>query len=384
MTLGSQAHCNTVVPIGPQPHNRAFYILHAPPSSVIESRWRACLTDSDFPTHYTAPDLFSEPMFRNNKGFAVLSLVGEEVTGVLTGIKSGDCIQSGLSVRPQIALRRGGDSALAVGDLIAGLLAEAEGAKLIDLFAWADMVSLIEPRFRRRQYEGVVMLDLSRGPGALFRDFSENKKRNIKRAVKSGVSVASAKNVDEIREYYQVCVDWCRRKCLPIPGEEKFQEIFALKGNRLLFLARHQDKIIAGVVIRFFPHGVMEYAANSSLENALHLRPNDLLHWRVIEWGCREGITKYSLGGTHLFLRKFGGQIVPTTRCRLDLSMFRGYTMRDWLAERVDQVRSYVPEGVIAIGRALRPRAPKFLPAGIRNGSTRSGAQPQVTYKPAV
>ena len=89
-----------------------------------------------------------------------------------------------------------------------------------------------------------------------------------------------------------------------------------LKNNRLLLLARHEGKVIAGVVIRFFPDGVMEYAANSSLQSALHLRPNDLLHWRAIEWGCREGMTHYSLGGAHLFLRKFGGEIVPTTRHR--------------------------------------------------------------------
>jgi hypothetical protein len=39
-------------------------------------------------------------------------------------------------------------------------------------------------------------------------------------------------------------------------------------------------------------------------------------HWRAIEWGYREGSSKYSLGGTHLLLRKFGGEIVPTTRDR--------------------------------------------------------------------
>src|SRR5215831_10068425 len=122
-------HCRTDRPATAQP--RLLYpacssqLCHRKPVAGLSDRFR-------FSDALHGPDLFSEPMFRNNKGFAVLSLVGEEVTGVLTGIKSGDCIQSGLSVRPQIALRRGGDSALAVGDLIAGLLAEAEGAKLID------------------------------------------------------------------------------------------------------------------------------------------------------------------------------------------------------------------------------------------------------------
>ena len=127
------------------------------------------------------------------------------------------------------------------------------------------------------------------------------------------------------------------------PGEEEFHQTIALKNNRLLLLARHEGKIIAGVVIRFFPHGVMEYAANSSLQDALHLRPNDLLHWRAIEWGCREGMTHYSLGGAHLFLRKFGGEIVPTTRHRLDLSIFRRFAIGDWIADRAERARPLIP-----------------------------------------
>jgi len=58
-----------------------------------------------------------------------------------------------------------------------------------------------------------------------------------------------------------------------------------------LLLARYNDEVIAGVVLRFFPGGVVEHAANSSLQSALHLKPNDLLHWRAIEWACADGLT---------------------------------------------------------------------------------------------
>ena len=197
------------------------------------------------------------------------------------------------------------------------------------------------------------MLDLCEGPEALFRKFSENKRRNIRRAIKNGVSVVPPKT-RKVAAYYKVCLDWSQRKRLPAPGEEEFHQTIALKNNRLLLLARHEGKIIAGVVIRFFPHGVMEYAANSSLQNALHLRPNDLLHWRAIEWGCREGMTHYSLGGAHLFLRKFGGEIVPTTRHRLDLSIFRRFAIGDWIADRAEQARPLIPGRLATVARSLR------------------------------
>jgi hypothetical protein len=335
----------------------SFQLLHRLPSGAIESQWRACLAASDFPTHYTAPEFFLEPMLRNKRGFAVLSVADQQVTGILSGIHSGDQVQSGLSVRPQVAFSRNADRTRAIANLVAGLIAEAKGAKLVDLFVWSDMAAFFDARFRQREYEGVVMLDLSRGPDALFRKFSENKRTNIKKAIKFGVTVEPATSQDEIAAYYAIYVDWSRRKGLAILTEDEFNQTFALTGNRLLFLARHQRKIIAGLVIRYFAHGVMEYAANSSLENLLHLRPNDLLHWRAIEWGCREGIGKYSLGGTHLFLRKFGGEVVPTTRLRLDLSLFRRFAISDWISDQAQRARPLIPRRMTTLVRSLRGSA---------------------------
>jgi hypothetical protein len=332
----------------------SFELIHRLPRVAIESKWRACLDNSDFATHYAAPEFFLEPMLRNRRGFAVLSVVGSNVTGVLTGINDGDRVQSGLSVRPQIAFSRDADRARAMANLMAGLLVEAKAAKLVDMFLWSDMDALVEPRFRRRRYEGVVMLDLSCGPDALFRRFSENKRTNIRKAIKYGVLVEPASTRDEIAAYYAICVDWSRRKGLAIMSEEEFQQTFALTANRLLLLARYQGKVIAGIVIRYLPHGIMEYAANSSLESALRLRPNDLLHWRAIEWGWREGMTRYSLGGTHLFLRKFGGEIVPTTRHRLDLSLFRQFAINDWIEDQIERARPFMPDRLTTLGRSLR------------------------------
>jgi hypothetical protein len=241
-----------------------------------------------------------------------------------------------------------------MANMVDGLLAEAASAKLVDLFVWSDAAPLVDPRFRKKQYEGVAMLDLSCGPDALFRRFSENKRRNIKRAIKCGVSVEPANDRAKVSDYYSICIEWSRRKGLSIAGEDEFHQTMALKNNRLLLLARHEGKIVAGIVIRFSPHGVMEYAANSSLQNALHLRPNDLLHWRAIEWGCREGMTHYSLGGAHLFLRKFGGEIVPTTRLRLDLSTFRRFAIGDWIADRAEQARPLIPGRLATVARSLR------------------------------
>src|SRR5271170_1828474 len=164
----------------------SYHILHGLPEGPIEALWRACLAEADFPTHYTAPEYFLEPGLRGKGPFAILSLDGDEVTAVLTGINNGARVQSGLSVRPQIVFSRRADRFRAMKSLAAGLVEEAASANLVDLFVWSDTSTFIEPRFRQKGYEGVVMLDLSRGPDPLFRNFSENKRRNIKRAIRSG------------------------------------------------------------------------------------------------------------------------------------------------------------------------------------------------------
>jgi hypothetical protein len=312
------------------------------------------LAQSDFPTHYTAPEYFLEPVLRRSKPFAILSLAGEQVTGVLTGIHQGDHVQSGLSVRPQIAFSRDADRAEAMRGLIAGLLEEAKSAKLVDLFVWSEMAELIDARFHKRPYEGVVLMDLPKNSDTIFRKFSTKRRTDIRRLIKSGISVAPAETREALSEFYAIHLEWARRKGQPAVGEEEFRETFALTGNRRLLLARYKGQVIAGVVHRFFPGGVMEYAANNSRESALQLRPNDLLQWRAIEWGCAEGLTKYSLGGAHPFLRKFGGEVVATTRCRLDLSIFRGYTVRDWLADTAERARPLLPDRLTNVARSLR------------------------------
>ncbi len=339
----------------------SFQILHGQPAGPIETEWRACLAESDFPTHYTAPEYFCEPIGHGKDPFAVLSIAGEHVTAVMTGIHYSDRVQSGLSNRPQIAFSRHADRFRAMSNLIAGLLQEAGSAKLVDLFLWSDMAGLVDARFRERPYRGVVMLDLSLGPDALFRQFSQTRRNNIRRAIKHGISVDFAKTRDDISAYHAVYVDWARRRYWPIIREEELQgQLFATRSNRQLLLARYKGEVIAGVMLRFFPGGVMEHAGNNSLQSALHLRPNDLLHWRAIEWACAEGLTKYGLGGTDLFLRKFGGEVVPTTRHRLDLSLLRRYTIGDWMINRLEEVRPFIPQQVVGFGRSLQSHVKKL------------------------
>ena len=320
--------------------------LHEFPNPDVETAWRDCLDRSDFAAHYVSPEYFREPFFRDRRPFAVLAWQADRVVGVLTGMHEGDQVVCGQKSRPQCCFDDSIDTTGAAASLGEGLLAEAPAAKLITLFSWSPADGLKASGFRREDQEGVVVLDLSRGPEALFKDFSSNRRTNVRSAIKRGVEVFQAQTEEEFRDYYEVYAKWCARKQQPTVPFETFLEALLLRNNRRLFLARFEGKVVAGVIIRLHPKGMIEYAANSSLEENLKVKPNDVLHWRVIVWACSEGYTRYNLAGAHLFLRKMGGTILPVYRYRYDRTWLRRHELKDTLGQSGRRIFESLPAGV--------------------------------------
>ena len=330
-------------------------ILHSYPDSQVENGWREFLSRADFPAHYVAPEYFLEPFFREKRPFAVLAWQDDKIVGAVTGIHEGGQVICGQKSRPQTCVDESADPSIVAAGLAGGLIEEAGSEALIALFTWAPVDKLLTSGYRREDQEGVVMLDLTRGSEALLKDFSANRRTNVRSAMKRGIEVAPATTREEFQAYYEVYAHWCARKAQETLRYETFEEALMLTKNRRLFLARFEGKVIAGVVLRVYPQGMIEYAANSSFEQDLKLKPNDLLHWRVIEWACSEGYTRYNLAGAHLFLRKMGGTIQPVYRYRLDRTWLRRHERKEALARSGRKIFQALPEGVRnQVKRALK------------------------------
>jgi len=337
--------------------NDGFVLLHKPPKENLAASWRRCLQNCEFACHYTAPEYFDEPFLRGKDPFAVLALAGGEVAAVLTGYHENKHVRCGLAVRPQVVLSVSYENSDRIGSaLIEGVLQEGRSSDLIDVYAWSPLPVLATDHFKPQKTEGVVLLDLTNSPDSLFRRFSDNKKTNIKKAIKNDVIVEITRRKEDIHTYYEITRNWARRKEISPPEKEAFVESLTACQYRHLFVARHSGAIVAGVVVRGYPGGVLEYAANSSLPEFLSLRPNDLLHWRAIEWAYHEGFKKYSLGGTHLFLRKFGGPMIPTYRYRFDNTAFRVYLARDFLGELIAAGKRRLAGPINVLNKGMRDR----------------------------
>ena len=330
-------------------------ILHEfPPSQFLEP-WREFLKRVDIPSHYNAPEYFLDPLRSGFGPFAVVALDGDQARGVLTGFHLGKEVFSGLASRPQICVDETNADA-SLNALATGLIEEAGNAELVHVFTWASLKlpAFSAIGFRTQQLTGSVILDLTRGPEALFAEFAKDRRRNIRFAEKNGVEVREANSQQDIADAYEVYRSWRKTERKKVQSNwsfPDFEKTMGLRENRRLFLAIFQGRVIAFNIFRFYPAGLFESAANSSLEEFMHLKPNDLLQWRGIQWACAQGMRRHSLGGSHEFLLRFGGTVEPMLHYRLDRTLLRRHDVKDKVREKA---RSLLHRAPGPVGRVLK------------------------------
>ncbi len=149
---------------------------------------------------------------------------------------------------------------------------------------------------KRKENEYVV--NIEGGAEKLWTSIHHNKRRNIKRALEQGVEVIESHNKEDLSTFYSLLETTVKREnFVPYP-RTLFNAIWNDYDPKLsrVFLAKWNGKSISGVFV--VVHEKTAYALNAgSLLEGRELRPNDVLHWKVMEWACSRGYARYNLGG---------------------------------------------------------------------------------------
>ncbi len=330
--------------------NHEYQIVTASPEAPLRLRWEEFLCSAPFATHYVTPDFFVDPFAGRGKRFAVLAVSGERIDAVLTGIKTVNKIVSGMAVRPQTVFRKEVDRTSAASALVRGL-SELAGAEdeLITFHSWEPIDVLSSFGYEHNVASGserVVMLDLTKGADELFREFSERRRTDLRKTMKQGhLEVKLLETEAELAELYEIHKDWNHRKG-NVPDEfDSFRQTLRSK-HRAISLALNKGKIVAGTYLRFCEGSVVEYAANNSLAEFQKLRPNELLGWKAIEWACSAGFKKFSLGASHPFLARFGGELFSSQRYQLDRTFLKRHQKREQISRLAVKTYQSLPESV--------------------------------------
>lgn len=316
-----------------------FQILRDFPDPNVEAAWRRFLSGSPDACAYVAPGYFTEPYWDGRNPFAIIALDDEgEVKAVATGLEENGGLICGLDVRPQVAFSDDEREVEQSCEALLDGINELDGS-LVRFHTWREIPQLealgmsMKPSERHGK---IVMLDLEVGPEAIFTGFSQSQRSDIRKAERAGeVEVSLLEHESELAELFKIHKSWCASRGVEPDTWEMMLAFAAQTEERKIFLAKRKGRVIAGSYFRMTDGGIVEYAANNSDPAFLNYRPNDLIVWKSIEWACREGYRNYSMGGSHLFLRRFGGEVISTYRYQLDRTPFKSHEKKELMQEFV-------------------------------------------------
>ena len=112
-------------------------------------------------------------------------------------------------------------------------------------------------------------------------------------------------------EYYDEFMEVMTRKGLfPPYGSDRPRLLFRhLYPNDMLLAVQVLSPEGQSIATGLFPHDdkTIYYWGGASRLTGRQYSPNDLMHWSVMEWALKHGLTAYNMCGPGKFKQKFGG-----------------------------------------------------------------------------
>ena len=143
-------------------------------------------------------------------------------------------------------------------------------------------------------------LALTQNEHELLSTFRNSTKRNIKKAIREGVSVDIYNSLESIKAFYQLNCMTRKHHGLPPQPFIFFKRVFEhliSRGHGFVVLASFAQEVIAGAVFfHFGKKAVFKYGASDRKYH--HLRPNNLVMWEGIKWYAEKGFRSLNLGRT--------------------------------------------------------------------------------------
>jgi lipid II:glycine glycyltransferase (peptidoglycan interpeptide bridge formation enzyme) len=147
---------------------------------------------------------------------------------------------------------------------------------------------------------GTFIIDLTIPKDELFQKIDKNSgRKNIKRAINQGITVEEI-NDNNLYEYFVLLNADKPDRGGSNSNFEDFQKLWnTLKPiGRTGFIARKDLEILSGLTFTYFSNHIIEGAvarSNSDKENSYYSQ--DLIRWKIIEWGIDNKMKWYNLAG---------------------------------------------------------------------------------------
>jgi len=154
-----------------------------------------------------------------------------------------------------------------------------------------------EPSFEH--YYGHT-LDLTAGKDNLFANLRDSTRRNIKKAEKENLDITISASPESLKAFRRLNAMTRRDHGLPPQPSRFFQAVYdhILSQNLgFIVLALFNKTAVAGNVYFHFGDEVI-YKYGASDRDYQHLRANNLIMWKAVQWACDKGYRRLCFGRT--------------------------------------------------------------------------------------
>jgi len=203
-------------------------------------------------------------------------------------------------------------------------------------------------------------LDLVKGAEDLFSKLRSSNRRNIKKAIKSGVEVIFSNDAWAMENFYRLNCITRKRHGLPPQPLKFFKNVlkFLIEKDRgVVALAKHENEIVGGAVYFYFKDKVI-YKYGASLIEKQYLRANNLIMWEAIKFFAEKGFLKFHFGRTESnnkgllqFKRGWGVKELTLNYYKYDFEkkQFQPKQSNDVIFSVANRLFSKMPIGILRI-----------------------------------
>jgi CelD/BcsL family acetyltransferase involved in cellulose biosynthesis len=132
--------------------------------------------------------------------------------------------------------------------------------------------------------------------------FKRTHRQNIGTAEKRGVRIEWGDQAEHLRLFYRLHLETRRKHGVPVQPWRFFEllwEKILERGLGFILLAYKDDECLASGVFLHWQH-TLTYKYSASAEGSGRYRPNNLLTWTAMSWGCEHDYTLFDLGRAEL------------------------------------------------------------------------------------
>lgn len=145
-------------------------------------------------------------------------------------------------------------------------------------------------------------LKLQDNADEVFRTLKNPTQRGVRKAEREGVTTQRSCTADALNEFIRLNAITRKKHGLPPQPDKFFSNIYSnlLKQDLGFILTAHYRNNTVAAAMFFCFQKTIYYKYGASDERYLNLRPNNLIFWSAIQWGCHEGHNLLDFGRTEV------------------------------------------------------------------------------------